>query len=440
MHRALYVFGTFVLMCSGAFGTAACSSGSSGGGPLGGTGGATGYGGVGGSSAAGGSSGTGATGGDAGSAGAGGGGPSGLDLPFSPSNIDIAAHEGKVLRDFVVKDYVPNSGADTMEHIRIDTNALTITYYDWPDNKDYQLSGTDFVFEAVQQTQGGPEVALLVVNSLRVTSSQTFYVKGTRPLVLVAASTIQLDGETSIDSGITQAPFSGSIGSNGFGPGGGKVGNNAMYGGGAGGGSYCSPGGKGGDDYTQPSGGLAGAAYGSPAIIPLQGGSSGACARLSSCAGHGGGAVQFVAGESITVGGYISAPGGGGCEGYEWGGSGGGSGGAILLEAPGVTLNGILAVNGGGGGGDFYPGEIGTDSGAVAPGGLGCSGNGAANTKAATAGVDDSSPTCDTPAGGGGGAGWIRINTSTGTITQGPSSVFSPAQSTSCATLGTLTP
>lgn len=376
---------------------------------------------------------------------AGAGGEVGLDLPFTPSNVDVTPYHGKVLQNFSVSDWsrADKTVFDYLRGLKIDTSSLKLTYYDYPSNKsnvEVPGLGTDYIFEAVAQTQGGPEVAVLVVNSLTVATERTLTVVGSRPLILIAATTISLQGDIFAESGASSAPGGGSVGNNGVGPGGGKAGLNSMYKGGAGGGAFCSPGGRGGHSYSQQSGGSGGTPYGTPSIVPLQGGSSGAAARLSGCAGKGGGAIQLVAGVSITIDGYISAPGTGGCEGYEWGGSGGGSGGAILIEAPEATLNGILAVNGGGGGADHWPGEQGKDSSAQAFGGsFACMGHGAAADKPAVDGADDAVPNCDTAAGGGGGGGWIRINTSDGTLAQG-SGAFSPAQSTNCATVGTLAP
>lgn len=424
-----------------------CSSSGGGGGAGVPTGGASGTGAFGGGGS-GGTSGVGGSGGVAGSGGASGvgGGPTGLTLPFKPSNVDDAPYENRVLKDFEVREW--NQQTETpfehLEGLRVDTTTLKVTYYDWPENKkkDVPGAGSDYIFEAVAQTQGGPEVAVLVVNSLTVAAGKTVIAEGSRPLVIVSAKTITLNGDLDVTAGATPPP-PGAYGTNGIpgiGPGGGKPGMNNMYAGGAGGGAFCSPGGRGGNDYSNLSGGDGGAPYGSSSIIPLQGGSSGARARLSNCAaggGNGGGAVQLVAAQSIAISGYISAPGVGGCPGYDWGGSGGGSGGAVLIEAPEVTLNGTIAVNGGGGGGDHNEGSSGTNSELVAFGD--CKGNGAAGLKQAMDGEDNNATSlCDAPGGGGGGAGWIRFNTLSGKIVQGGNAVLSPAVSTSCATMGTL--
>ena len=329
-----------------------------------------------------------------------------------------------------------------LQALDVDTTALKLNYYDFPSNKTKEVTGagTDFVFQVATQTQGGPEVAVLVVNSLSVAAGELMTVKGTRPLVIVSATTTTLDGNLFVTSGTTPGPTGvvNSAGLNGLGPGGGKAGMNSMYGGGSGAGSYCSVGGRGGHSFQSQTGGAAGPTYGNAAIVPLQGGSSGGRSRLSGCSGEGGGAVQLVAGEAITVNGYISAPGAGGCDGSDWGGSGAGSGGAILIEAPSVTLSGTLAVNGGGGGGYSSPGKQGSNSASPAKGAFGCEGDGAAGAVPAKAGIDDGSGTCNGPAGGGGGVGWIRVNTSSGSMTEGPGLVLSPAASTNCASVGTL--
>jgi hypothetical protein len=401
-----------------------------GGGPVGGNGGFIGAGGTG----------TGATGGS--------GGATGLDLPFTPSNVDATPYRGKALRNFRVDSYLGASHADhpfdALDSLQVDTDTLRVTYFDYRGQFTQSVpgQGTNYVFEAVPQTQGGAEIAVLVVNSLTVTVDRTMTLSGRRPLVIISATTIAIEGDVIV--GTATAPGAmGSVDSNGLdgtGPGGGKAGSNCCFSGGAGGGGYCTVGGNGGNDYSELTGGAGGDRYGTASIVPLQGGSSGGRSRQDECPtsskrGEGGGALQLVAGTSITVNGSISAPGGGGCEETTWGGSGGGSGGAILLEAPAITLNGIVAANGGGGGAVF-PGHDATASAKPAPGGV-CKGSGAAGALPAESG-SDAGLDCDTSQGGGGAAGWIRFNTADGTLTLGANAVISPAESTGCASIGTL--
>ena len=173
-------------------------------------------------------------------------------------------------------------------------------------------------------------------------------------------------------------------------------------------------------------------------IIPLLGGSSGGSASYSNLpSGPGGGAVQIVAGTAIVIklGGVITMAGAGGYSGA----TGAGSGGSILLEAPKVTVDGVVAANGGGGGGS-------SGSGAVAIGDWGgitstpARGGGPPGEKAGNGsggvtidGADGEPSMYGT--GGGGGAGRIRINTACGAVTVGASAVMSPGQSTACASI-----
>jgi hypothetical protein len=134
--------------------------------------------------------------------------------------------------------------------------------------------------------------------------------------------------------------------------------------------------------------------------------------------------------------------GGGGLLGNSFG-VGGGSGGAILLEAPTVTVRGVLAANGAGGSGFYGDQQDGLPSDQPAVGArqdtLGRrAGQGAAG--AIAQGGNAQLPTNSLSAGGGGGgAGRIRINTGCGgTLTVSASSVVSPAESTGCFTKGGL--
>lgn len=184
--------------------------------------------------------------------------------------------------------------------------------------------------------------------------------------------------------------------------------------------------------------------YGTPELIPLQGGTRGqASCGVSNGGGGGGGAIQLSAGSKITVsaGGKITAHGGGGAAGASGdscnGGAGGGSGGGILIEAPEVELQGAVLANGGGGGGGGstdYSGRSGDNGGASrASGGArvedatcalygsiysgsGGQGSGAGVLDGASGGPGDSETRCigstySGAGGGGGGAGRIRVNT-----------------------------
>jgi hypothetical protein len=175
--------------------------------------------------------------------------------------------------------------------------------------------------------------------------------------------------------------------------------------------------------------------YGTENLIPLLGGSSGGMGDAAGTNGpHGGGAIQIVSGSSIVLS-ETAIINMGGAPGVNAGdrGGGGGSGGGILLEAPIVTVRGVLAANGASGSGGYLSGPQ--------PGGSGdqpaiCT-NGTCGFGSA-AGVEDGGEG-PAGAGGGGGAGRIRINAGCGgTITIGPTAIISPSKSTGCYTDGQL--
>jgi hypothetical protein len=219
---------------------------------------------------------------------------------------------------------------------------------------------------------------------------------------------------------------------------------------GAGGGGLGTAGGKGGNAAkgTTISPGLAGGAIaGTVDLQPLRGGCRGGN-MLSTDAywvhggGGGGGAIQISSRGQITVtaSGVIDAGGGGATFGKS--GTGGGSGGAILLEARAVTIEGRLAANGGAGTCFNFEGEngrtaYGTDGLLGAAGGncteangIGDGGIGASKDNAPGDGGLGSSTTAVPIGGGGGGSvGRVRINTRTGTVAKGASSLITPLAS-----------
>jgi hypothetical protein len=290
-------------------------------------------------------------------------------------------------------------------------------------------------------------LSVLVMKSLRIELSTIVKTYEHLPVVLVAVEDMNLLGSILVQPATAGGGYDITALSKGQGPGGGPAGTNDAAGGGA---SFCGLGGPGATEGTAA--GTATKAYGTPELVPLVGGSSGGNGDLSggtgSQNGGGGGAIQLVAGKSILLGsgGYITAGGAGGIFGgtnhQEAG--GGGSGGAILIEAPIVTIQGILAVNGGGGGqgsgdsgADGRPddqpalgGQNSTTSGIVSPGGDGSAAavlNGTAGTRTAGAAAG----------GGGGGAGRIRINTKSGQVAS-TAAALSPASGTACMSVGTL--
>jgi hypothetical protein len=307
-------------------------------------------------------------------------------------------------------------------------------------------SGFMSPIEAVTQSDGSI-VNLVVVKSLTVASTGSIVVSGSVPLVIVSLSDVTFMGgnlqANSTESGTLPGPGgaagNGGTAAKGVGKGGGSLGNIAGTVG-SGGGAFCGVGGAGGGGGTTTAG------YGNEAIRPLIGGSSGG----GDYGGAGGGAIQIVAARSlnlqalsyITVGGAAA-----GADSCITPAGGGGSGGAILLEAPTVTIAGVLAANGGSGGGDSQglDGWDGTNSpetpasGATGTGGLGAGGKGGAGTTPNGTVGGASGAACGIAGGGGGSAGRIRINSATGTATlTSPDMNISPELTTKCARQGLL--
>jgi hypothetical protein len=310
--------------------------------------------------------------------------------------------------------------------------------------------------EAVVAQSDGTKVHVFVVKSLRVEATAHVTVDapaGGLPLVIIALGNIAIFG--AIDVGATgDTAYGGgfqstAISQKGAGPGGGPpatgVGGTTQ-GAGAGGGSYCGLGGQGAlEAMATGAAGASAPAYGTAALSPLVGGSSGGAGTFG--AGAGGGAVQLVAGGNFTMaaGSYINVGGGGGkpavSSNFGDNSGGGGSGGAILIEATAVQIAGTLAANGGGGGGVSSDGFDGTPDAVAAAGGTPA---GAAAGGAGGAGtlIDGASPVAmaqGPEGGGGGGVGRIRINTMGGAAVLAAARL-SPAATTSCVTQGTLHP
>lgn len=194
---------------------------------------------------------------------------------------------------------------------------------------------------------------------------------------------------------------------------------------------------------------IRGGGYGfpNPALVPLRGGCFGG-AGVASGPGPGGGALQLSSSTSVVVGSNARilanafAQGGG-----ETGsGSGGSSGGGILLEAPTVTIgtSAVLSANGvGGAAGDGTPATSPRDGSPSRGGvctvvGVICSNGGDGNTADGPPGMggNDPQPTLTDFSlhygGGGGAAGYIRINTLDGSVDH-PGATISPRE-----TVGTI--
>jgi hypothetical protein len=318
--------------------------------------------------------------------------------------------------------YEPEAG--TLSGVTsIDTAALTI-------NDTTTLpAGISFVYDT------GSAHAVLSIGSWDI--EENVLVKGVgAPLIVVAAGPITVNAVLSA-AAVGSTPGPGAV-TDTSAPGVGTAGCSSTSTGGGGGG-FGSPGAQGGS-FPESTGCVSpgGQVFGS-LISEFTGGASGGAGDMplsesqSGLGGGGGGAIQLSSAVSITVlsGGGIDVGGGAGQGGGAGTGAGGGAGGMIFLEAPTITVAGILAANGGGGGtgddpeqlGASQPGTDGALGDVPAPGGpaeaegqdLSPGGAGAAGSTDAGAGTQSSGE----PSGGGGGLGriWFRTRTTDATIT-----------------------
>ncbi len=286
----------------------------------------------------------------------------------------------------------------------------------------------------ITQNDGSP-ADLYVLSSLTIDTTAALTLTGPNPIILAVLGPVEIHGTLGVAANLySVAGPGGFLSGVNSGPGAGIEATGSYAGSGGGGASYCGVGGSG--SVVKGAACPGGATYGNATITPLLGGSAGGTIAGVTTAGAGGGAIQIVSAVSITVGpeGVVNAGGGGAGGGNP---AGGGSGGAILLEAPQVTIAGTLAANGGGGG---YNGANATGNAQPASGGLdlqsvvvGGSGSAGATTAGSNAVVDATNAAVG---GGGGGAGWIRINTASGSATI--TGTISPAQTTSCFSVGKL--
>jgi hypothetical protein len=326
---------------------------------------------------------------------------------------DASVDAGATLPSHVPPDTVHPDGAALSGLVAIDT---TLQVLEFADGRDASaVPGVTFeVRDAGPSAEGGAAVlsvgAFTVDGALRVT--------GELPLVVVASGPVVIDGVISANARGTEPGPAGATENAGHGRG--TRGNSVSFDDSGGGGAGHATAGATGADVGSVQGGAGGQAY----ALALVGGSGGGNGQVVACGnvgGAGGGAVQIFSTTSIAIGpgGGVNVSGGGGRGGCASGtsGGGGGSGGYLLLEAPSVRIEGIVAANGGGGGGGglFVGGVAGEDG---ADGKLGdepADGGGGANEDqrgGAGASAQMSTPIKPGPAslnGGGGGGAVGRI-------------------------------
>lgn len=274
-----------------------------------------------------------------------------------------------------------------------------------------------------------------VIAGTDIAISSTVSATGKRPLFFVATGSITVTASGKIDVGSHRNPAQIGAGADPSSclPGALPTGN-----GGAAGGSFLGMGGAGG---VGANGGGGSAAAAVARLTQARGGCPGQSSLNNgvnpAAGGHGGGAVFLIAAAKIDVAGTINATGQGGSGGAGQkptptnspggAGGGGGAGGMIGLDAPMVSVEGVLLANGaggGGGGGGGGPGLAAPDPTApvAAKGGGGDTDQGAGNggsgsdaTSATSpggagrnvnAGADPNFPVPGA-GGGGGGAGVI---------------------------------
>jgi hypothetical protein len=290
----------------------------------------------------------------------------------------------------------------------------------------------------------GSNATVFWFQDLIVDAGTSLQIVDANVVVLVVLGAVDIEGEIDV-SGDVDGAMAGALGTlaTGVGIGENAAGTETSAGGGGG---FCGAGGAGAPNGV----GLGGQTYGTPSLVPLVGGSGGGGQAISSITPDGaplsapGGGLQITSFTSIVVGasGGINANGGpGGSNQYALGG-GGGSGGAILLEAPTVTIQGVLSANGGSAGDgqnigafDVFP------SVAAAPGADGIGGDGSFGTSPAGAPGASGPVVQSVPnfGGGGGGSGRIRLNTASGSASVSLG-IISPSTASACFSEGTLAP
>lgn len=340
-------------------------------------------------------------------------------IPYAASNLGRVAFDPSITGPLVIHG---------SQNCVIDTS--------YPDPLAVGCTGGDPQpgdFFSVNLAGGAGQATIYVFTSVLIEAGGSLTVQGPNPLILVVLGSVDIRG--SIDASADRADPNATAMLGGHATGAGVGGFSSGGPAGGGGGSYCGTGGHGAG--TSGAASAPGATYGSASLVPLLGGSAGGGANTNGAAGdfngNGGGALQISATGTITVepGAFITASGSGAASSSTPSGEGGGSGGAILLEAPTVTVAGLLEANGGQGSDPQYSGANPPDDGGVASN-AGCAGG--SGSAGAALGGGDGQTTANGYGGGGGGAGRIRINAAHVSVT----GTLSPPLGSGCATQATL--
>ena len=270
---------------------------------------------------------------------------------------------------------------------------------------------------------GAAPGCVIAAQTLTVAAGATVRATGSKPLVLVGTSTLEVDGTLDVSS--KSNPASDGAGANAAAC---NAGTAPTGNGGGAGGSFGGPGGDGGtSDAAGSTGGKAGTVATAADLMQLRGGcrgQAGISGATKGTGGSGGGAVYLLATTSITVTGIVNASGAGSIVGTppNAGGGGAGAGGMIGLDAPTISVSGSVFANGGGGSsgtGSSTPGASGTDptnATTPAPGGTGTTTHGGPGGAGATTVAAVKGTNGNTQGGGGGGGGGAGVILKFGTI------------------------
>lgn len=276
-------------------------------------------------------------------------------------------------------------------------------------------------------------IAIWSVGAFTLQSGNRLTVIGSQPLVVVASSTVEIDGHIDASGSNTTPGPGGFAVASGTGKGvdGMKVGATAS---GAGGGGNATIGGSGGTNMSVPggAGGPADNADGAKLLGGSGGGNGGFGTALCSDptrgrGGVGGGAIQFSAVGGISISGTFDLGGGGGSGGcanngsaddYRGGGGGGAAGSIVFESATSVQVNSFAAIVAAGGGGgeggennangmDGFPGQA--DPAGIAFGGVGSGGSGGNGGRASNGSAFTPFGGLGNASGGGGGGSAGRV-------------------------------